>query len=154
MGTVNHDQANLLLRLYEIRREPRMRQARSWFLRHFHPQSLEEMNQTIPPGSDEHTSLRMVTSYWEMAASMVDRGLIDDEFFFENNGEIWIVWDRLRHVAPELRAFYKNPSNFAHLEAVSKRFEVWRERIAPGSTAVLRQILDQVTAQAAKAASE
>lgn len=154
MSNVNHDQANLLLRLFELRREPRLRQARTWFITNFHAKSLEEMNRTLRPGSEEHTNLRMVTSYWEMAASMVDRGLIDEEFFFENNGEIWIVWDRLREIVPELRAYYKNPSGFAHLEAVCKRFEEWRERIAPGSTAVLRQLLEQATKQAAKAASE
>jgi hypothetical protein len=154
MTTVNHDQANLLLRLFELRRDPRLRQARTWFITHFHFKSLNEMNQALKPGSEEHTSLRMVTSYWEMAAGMVDRGLIEDEFFFESNGEMWIVWDRMREIVPELRAFYKNPSAFAHLEAACTRFEAWREKIAPGSTAVLRQLLEQATRQAAKAASE
>lgn len=154
MGTVNHDQANLMLRLFELRREPRMRLARSWFVQHFHFKSLEEVVQTLKPGSEEQTSMRMVTSYWEMAAGMVDRGLIDDEFFFESNGEIWIVWDRIREIVPGWRAAFKNPNNFKHLEAVCTRLEAWREKIAPGSSAALRQMLEQATRQAAKAANE
>jgi hypothetical protein len=87
MGQVTHEQANLLLRLYELRREPRLREARAWFTGNFNAKTPEEMNEKYPPGSEGNVNLRMTVSYWEMAATLVNRGLIDDELFFENSGE-------------------------------------------------------------------
>jgi len=144
MGTVNHEQANLLLRLYELRREPRLREARSWYFANFHATSIEEVGKKYPPGSEENTSLRMVVSYWEMAVNMANRGLIDEEFFFENTGEQWVVWDRLRPIVDGWRAAFKNPHMFKNLEDHCKRLEEWREKRAPGSTAVMRQMLEQM----------
>src|SRR5260221_12855776 len=74
----------------------------------------------------------MVISYWEMVASIVNRGLINDELFFESNGEIWVVWDRIRNVVPTWRTAFKNPTVFCNLEGVCKRFEAWRAKGAPG----------------------
>jgi hypothetical protein len=158
MGTVNHEQANLLLKLYELRREPRLRQARAWYFANFHPTSVEDVAKKFPPGSEENTNVRMVVSYWEMAVNMANRGLIDEEFFFENTGEQWVIWDRLRPIVGEWRAAFKNPHMFKNLEDHCKRFEEWREKRAPGSNAVLRQMLEQMArgqAQAqAKAAND
>ena len=91
MSDVNHEQVNLMLRLYDIRREPRLREARDWFLTHFNPKSVEDVMTQCPPGSQENAFMRMVFSYWEMVASIVNRGLIDEDFFFENTGEQWVV---------------------------------------------------------------
>ncbi len=107
-----------------------------------------------PPGSDENTNIRMTASYWDMVASIVNRGLIDDEMFFENTGEIWLVWDRIRAVVPAWRAAFKNPHVFANLEEVCKGLEAWREKRAPGSTAAMRQMMEQMTQAVAKAATE
>jgi hypothetical protein len=71
MGKVTHDQANLMLRLYEVRREPRMREARDWYFAKFHPTSLDDIARQAPMGSPESAYMRMVISYWEMAASMM-----------------------------------------------------------------------------------
>jgi len=89
MAQVSYDEVNLMLRLYDMRREARLRQARAWFVEHFHPTSVEDMMEKYPQGSEENTYIRMVISYWEMVASIVNRGLINDELFFESNGEIW-----------------------------------------------------------------
>src|ERR1041384_7758637 len=51
-----------------------------------------------------------------MVASIVNRGLINDELFFESNGEIWVVWDRMRGIVPVWRAAFKNPKMFANIE--------------------------------------
>ena len=96
-----------------------------------------------PPGSKENTYMRMVLGYWEMVASIVNRGLINDELFFESNGEIWVVWDRIRNVVPTWRTAFKNPTVFCNLENVCKRFEAWREKRAPGSSAAMRQMMEQ-----------
>ena len=94
MGQVTHEQANLLLRLYELRRESRLREARAWFYSHFEAGTPEELMTKYPMGSEESASLRMVISYWDMAAGLANRGLIDDEMFFENSAEGWIVWGK------------------------------------------------------------
>jgi len=143
MAQVSYEEVNLMLRLYDMRREPKLRQARAWFLEYFHPTTPEEMMQKYPQGSEENTYIRMVISYWEMVGSIVNRGLIDDELFFESNGEIWVVWDRLRNVVPAWRAAFKNPRMFANIEETYKRLEAWREKHAPGSGAAMRNIMAQ-----------
>ncbi|HKW55909.1 MAG TPA: hypothetical protein VJN42_01010 [Candidatus Acidoferrum sp.] len=144
MSQITYDEVNLMLKLYDIRREPRLRQARSWFLEHFHPATPEEMLAKFPHGGEEDTFIRMVISYWDMVASIVNRGLINDELFFENNGEIWVVWDRMHTIVPAWRAAFKNPLLFTHIEDVCKRLEAWREKRAPGSSAAMRKVMDQV----------
>ena len=139
MGEVTHDQANLMLRLYELRREPRLRQAREWYGSSFFPQSMDEMMKTHPFGSIENASVRMVITYWEMAAGMVNRGLIDEEFFFENTGEQWLVFERIKPVLEEWRTAQKNPFFLSQLEQHVKKLEAWRERRAPGINEAARQ---------------
>ena len=152
MGQVTHQQAELLLKLYDMRREPRLRQARSWFVENYSASTPEELMTKYPPGSEGNTNIRMVISYWDMVASVVNRGLIDDDFFFENTGELWVVWDRLRAVVPAWRAAFKNPHIFANLEAAATRLEEWREQRSPGSTEAMRQMMQQMQRPTAKAA--
>ncbi len=149
MAEVTHEQVNLMLRLYDTRREVRLREARDWYMSSFHPTTIEEMQQLCPPGSKENASMRMVVSYWEMVASIVNRGLIDEEFFFENSGEQWMVWERLKPVVGTMRARYKNPHQFGQLEEHVRRLEAWREKRAPGTTEAMRQMM----ARPAQAAS-
>jgi len=153
MGQVTHDQANLLLRLFELRREPRLRQAREWFVRNYNAATLQEATQKYPMGSETETNTRMTLSYWDMAVSFVNRGLIDEEMFFETSSEGWLVWDRIKEVAFEQRAAMKSPTFLAHLEKYAIRFEEWRERVAPGSIEVMRQRMTAMRNQASKAAS-
>ena len=143
MSQVTYEEVNLMLRLYDLRREPRLREARAWFVEHFHASTPEEVMQRYPQGSQENTYIRMVISYWDMVASIVNRDLINDEIFFENNGEIWIVWDRMRQIVPTWRAAFKNQHLLSNIEETCKRLEVWREKRAPGSTSAMRQMLDQ-----------
>ncbi len=140
MGEATHEQVNLMLRLYDMRREPKLREARSWFAAHFHPTTMEEMMKVAPPGSDENEYMRMVWSYWDMVANIVNRGLIDEEFFFENTGEQWMVWDRLKPMVPTWREMFKNPHVFENLEIHCNHMEQWRERRAPGSNQAMREV--------------
>jgi hypothetical protein len=149
MGQVTHEQANLLLRLYELRREPRLREARTWFYSKFEASTLGEVTSKYPMGSEESASLRMVISYWDMAAGLSNRGLIDDEMFFENSAEGWMVWEKVKTVIAAQREAMKNPTILVQLENFAKRFEAWRERTAPGSVEVFRQ--SQVSARRAVA---
>jgi hypothetical protein len=153
MGEVTHEQANLLLRLYEDRREPRLREARDWFGNNFHVQTPEDVMRLCPPGSQQNTYMRMVLGYWDMAASIVNRGLIDEEFFFENTGEQWVVFEQVKPVLAAWRGMFGSPHFLANLEEQCRRFEAWRERRNPGSNEAIRKMMAQFrqASQAAKA---
>src|SRR5260370_16531101 len=94
MAQITYDEVNLMLRLYDMRREPRLRQARSWFVEHFHPVAPDEMEK-YPQGGEENTYIRMVMSYWEMVASILNRGLIIYSLFFETTVEISVLLCRI-----------------------------------------------------------
>jgi len=141
MPKVTHDQADLLLRLYEIRREPKMREARDWYFSKFHPATFEDIQKQAPMGSPESAFMRMVISYWDMAANMVNRGLIEESFFFETSGEQWMVWERIKSFVPQQRERSKNPHMYENLEKHVKKLEAWRKKRAPGSIEAMRQMM-------------
>jgi len=122
MGHVTHDQADLLLRLYELRREPRLREARAWFGKNFDAKTPEELNQKYPMGSEGNVSFRMVVSYWEMVAALVTAGVLNQDLFFQTNGELLFVWERVRELVPAFRAMSKNPNAWRNLEDVGNAF--------------------------------
>lgn len=156
MAEVTHQQADLMLKLYEMRREPRLRQARAWFTDNYHVTSMQDAQAIAPPGSDANASVRMVLSYWDMCANIVNRGLIDEEFFFETSGEQFIVWERIKPIVNDIRGTFKNPLFLANLEEHCKRLEAWRERRAPGSAQAMREYMKRMSEAArgaAKAAS-
>jgi len=117
-----YDDANLILRLYEMRREERMRKARAWFTGSFKVKSWDELQKLAPGGSDENASYRMVVTYWDMVASFVSSGVLHQELFFQSGRELLLVWERLRDVLPEIRRQYKDPHLWGHLEAVGNEF--------------------------------
>ena len=126
-----HADAELMLRLYDMRREPRLREARRWFMKSFHVSTIEEFQKLCPPGSEENASYRMVVSYWEMAASFVNHGILHEELFFENNQELLFIWERIRELVPKGRALQKNPKQLFNFEQVAGRFQEWWNRRAP-----------------------
>lgn len=137
----DHHDAELLLRLYDLRRETKLRQAREWFMREYHAESAEDHSQKYPAGTAENANFRMVVSYWDMAASIVSHGLINEEFFFENTAEFWVTWAKIKHIVPAFRAGRKNPFMWKNLEDVAGRFEKWVEKRAPEALDIYRQQL-------------
>lgn len=117
-----YDDANLILRLYDLRREEKIRTARDWFLKNYRAQSLDEAMQIIPMGSQENAYFRMVVSYWKMAASFVTAGVLNKELFFESNGEMLVVWIRLMPILPAFRSMTKNPESWKNLETVGNAY--------------------------------
>ena len=144
MGEVTNEQVNLMLRLYEDRREPRLREARDWFAANFHVKNEEEVNRLCPPGSKENAYMRMVLGYWEMVASIVNHGVIDEEFFFESNGEQWAVFEQVKPVLGAWRTMFSSPNFLANLEQHATRLEAWREKRSPGSNEAIRKVLAQM----------
>src|SRR4051812_13115543 len=117
--TATYDDARLLLELYEMRREPRLREARRWFTASFKVKSYEELMTLCPPGSEPNASYRMVTTYWELVASFIASGVLHQELFFQSGRELLFCWERLREVAPQVRAQINNPIEWRNLETVA-----------------------------------
>jgi hypothetical protein len=117
-----YDDANLILRLYELRREPRLRDARKWFGSAPQFQSREEWLKVCPPGSEENASYRMVVTYWEMVASLVASGVLNAELFFASNLEMLFVWEKIRVMLPEARTAQKNPMMYRNIEQVAGEY--------------------------------
>jgi hypothetical protein len=140
MSEATHEQVNLMLKLYELRREPKLREARDWFGANFHVKTAEDVMRLCPPGSKENVFMRMVVGYWEMVASIVNRGLIDEDLFFENSGEQWMVWEQVKPVLGAWRTMFGSQKVFANMEEQSKRLEAWREKHSPGSNEVMRKM--------------
>lgn len=132
-----YDDANLLLKLYEIRREEKLRTAREWFGAHFKPKTHEEANQLAPRGSEQNAYVRMVTSYWDMVASLITSGVLNEELFFQSGQEMVFCWERVRDITPAVREFYKNPFYLHNLEEACARFERYVDKLAPGSYAAM-----------------
>jgi hypothetical protein len=135
----DHHDAELLLRLYELRREEKLRQAREWFVGKFQAATFEELVEKYPPGSQENAYLRMAASYWDMSASIVLHGLISEEFFFENTAEFWIIWQKIKPLAPAARRVFQNPFYWKNLETLSEKYENWMAGRAPEALEALRQ---------------
>jgi hypothetical protein len=127
------DDVNLILKLYEMRREPRMREARLWFAANFKARTLPEFATLCPPGSEANASYRMVTSYWEMVASFITDGVLNAELFYKSGRELLLVYARLRHVLPAIREKYGNPGELQNLEIAASGFIKWWNDQHPGA---------------------
>jgi hypothetical protein len=128
-----YNDVDMILRLYDMRRETRMREARRWFAAHFKVKTMEEFNATCPPGSEPNASYRMLTSYWEMVASFITNGVLNEELFFQSNREFLFVWERVRDVLPELRNAFASPIELKNLETISEAYVQWWTQRAPGA---------------------
>lgn len=126
-----YDDVSLVLRLYEIRRETRLREARKWFIKEFKAATLAELDKLCPAGSTENESFRMVTSYWDMSCSFIARGVLEPEIFFESNREALLVWERIRDVVPAIRERYEDPKYLGNLEQVAGEFAEWLGKRGP-----------------------
>jgi len=113
-----YDDANLCLKLYELRREETMRKARQWF-GGFSASSLEEVQKAAPMGSQENAYMRMVTSYWDMAAAFVTSGVLNEDLFLQTNGEALFVWEKIRPLVPLMREAFQMPNYMSNLETVA-----------------------------------
>lgn len=122
--------AGVLLKLYELRTEPKLRDARAWFAYEFHPTSATDVLRTwLGPGYAS-APYRMVTSYWDMAASLVVQGAIPADMFNDANTEHFAVFAKLRPYLDEVRATTKYRDYLTHLERVVAMHPHPEERMA------------------------
>lgn len=130
--------AELILKLYELRTEETMRKARTFTMTEFFPESIADVQALF--ADREHPELnayfRQATSYWEMAAAMVNHGTIDRELFFDTNGEFFAIWAKVSHLIEDMRKLF-GPQYLTSLEKLVKshpngeaRVNMMRERFA------------------------
>jgi hypothetical protein len=135
------DEAGLILKLYELRREDTMRQGRTWYFREFFPESIADFDAAM---FSEHSGhLRMVTTYWDMVAALVNNGAISLDLFTQTNSEHIGVFAKIEHLLPEIRAAYSpgfaaqleklidaSPDGRKQTEGARQRLNAMRERLA------------------------
>jgi hypothetical protein len=119
--------AELILKLYELRRDPEMRRARSFLLSEFNETDWEALRPHWMTGSELDRHIRMATSYWEMAAAFVNRGLINEDLFFDTHGEALVIWNKVKAIVPGARKQIR-PTWLWNLERMARRQQAWRER--------------------------
>jgi hypothetical protein len=142
------EEAGLILKLYELRREETMRKARDWYFREFNPQSIADFNNAM---FGEHSGhLRMVVTYWEMAAALVNNGAISLELFNDSNGEQIGVFSKIEPLLSEIRAAY-GPQFAANCEKLIDATPDGRKRSA-ASRERMKAISAQLAERQAKSA--
>jgi hypothetical protein len=147
-----HEQAQLHLQVYEMRREARLRQARDWFMKNYFVNSMDEAMRIAAPGTETGASAMMVFGYWDQACALLNYGLLHEDLFFETSGEFFGVWERVKPIIREGRELFSNPQFLAHLEKAAQRFEDWTESRAPGHIAAMRKFTSQLRPERASAA--
>ena len=110
------ESASLNLKLFELRREPVLREARDWFLREFNPETFDEFVALV--SGTRNASFRMVLGYWDMAASLVTTGAIDGDAFRAAHGEMFATFSKIQPFLEGLRAASQEPDFCKHIEAV------------------------------------
>jgi hypothetical protein len=130
------ESAQLILKLFELRREATLREARNWWLREFHPETIDDVRKVLQ--SDRNASYRMVVGYWDMACSLVAHGAIDRQMFLDANGEVIGTYSKLELLIDEVRAASPNPQFAKQIQAlvesipdVKPRLAAFRARLKP-----------------------
>jgi hypothetical protein len=132
------ESALLNLRLFELRREPLLREARAWFLSEFNPESFDGLLALVQ--GERNAAFRMVLGYWDMAASLVTTNAIDADAFLAAHGEIFATFSKIQPFLAEMRTASGEPDLCKHLESVVMR--------APDADATLTRRRDALRAAA------
>jgi len=120
-----HEESELILKLYELRREETMRDARDWYAREFSPETMADVEAAFFSPHSGH--FRMVVSYWDMAAALVNNGAISLQLFNETNGEQFVVFGKIEPFLKDIRANY-GPQFAVNLEKIIDSTPGGRER--------------------------
>jgi hypothetical protein len=146
--TTKPDDALAILKLYELRSEPLMREARRWFFSEFNPKSGLEILALLQTGEKESAFYRMVSSHWEVAAALVNNGGIDEAMFLAANSEHLVVFAKLQPFLKEIRETIDEPDYLANLEQLLGRVDNIDKKLENR-----RRLLDRWTNRAAASAN-
>jgi hypothetical protein len=120
--------ADLILKLYQLRTEATMRQARNWLIAEFFPSKAEETVSILGAiGTREHDWLRQVTSYWDMAAAFVTHGALNAELFLDCNTEPFFIYAKFEPFLKEIRAV--RPSFLTKMQRLVEEYPEARSRV-------------------------
>jgi hypothetical protein len=142
------NEAELILKLYDLRREDTMRKARDWYFRDFNPETMADFSAAIFGQHSGH--VRMIVSYWDMAAAMVHRGAISMELFNDTNGEHIGVFSKIEPLLGEIRSTF-GPQFAMNLEKLIDATPGGRERSAATRTQ-MKAMREQMASQHSQAA--
>ncbi|HKA22585.1 MAG TPA: hypothetical protein VKN18_30200 [Blastocatellia bacterium] len=124
-----HQDASLILKLYELRREEGIRCARKWYFTEFNPQDAEDIAKIFLSGHDGSAYYRMITSFWDMTASLVNNGGIDEKMFLDANGEHVAVFCKIEPFIEDVRKLTGMPNYLDQLETLVKKTPNAKERL-------------------------
>ncbi len=129
--------AELIIKLYDLRRDETMRKARNFVVAEFFPRSADDVKALFGnlELAQQNAYFRQATSYWDMVAAMVNHGAIDKDLFFDTNGEFFAIWAKIGDFVPELRSFF-GPQYMVNLEKLialhpngAQRVEIMKSRL-------------------------
>lgn len=123
--------AQLILELYDLRREPELRKARTWWFNEFWPSSADDFAKVaMAMGTAENAWLRQAGSYWGMAAGLVLAGTLNADLFLQpsNSGEMYFILAKIHPFLKELREKMGDPHLFGNIEKVIQSSKFSRER--------------------------
>ena len=124
--------AELIMQLYELRREPEMRKARNWWLTQFWPNNADDfMTIAMNLGSQENNWLRQAAGYWSMAAAFVESGALNRDLFLvpSVSGEMYFIFAKVQPFIQELRQKLDDPEVLLNVERVINSTEYGRNRL-------------------------
>jgi len=122
----DHHDAELVMKLYDLRREPVMRESRAQINRDFWPKSADDVLAVVKSDHPLNAALRQTSTYWEMAYGMVKHGILHAEYMLESNGEGLLLFARMEPYLAEYRKA-RGPSAFANAEWVTTHTDVGRQ---------------------------
>lgn len=123
------EDAQVIMQLYDLRREAEMRKARAWFAS-FWPQNADDVQKVISAGgTQENAWLRQVSGYWDMAASFVLRGAVDPDLFFDTGAEMWFILAKIYPFLKEIREKANVPTYFQRVEKVATSTKDGQDRL-------------------------
>ena len=152
MAQPTHEQGQLQLQIYDLRREAKLRQARDWFFKNYYAETFDDAMRIAAPGTENGTLTMMVFGYWEQACAYLNYGLLHEDLFFETSGEFFGVWELVKAGVPEGRKRFANKQFLANVEKAAQRYESWIESRSPGHIAAMRQMMKQMRDQRSTAA--
>src|SRR5215475_12085642 len=118
-----HEQAQLHLQIYDLRREERLRQARDWFQQNYIVETFDDAMRIAAPGTEAGIYVGMVIGYWEQACALLNYDLLNEDLFFETSGEFFGVWEMVKPVVPAFRERFVAKTFCANLEKTAQRYE-------------------------------
>jgi hypothetical protein len=153
MANVTPQEAELVLKIFDLRREAEMRKARNYVGGEFWPQTYDDLVKEVGQMNSDHNRWwRQVISYWEMVAALVRHGAINQDLFFEPgvSGEMFFVYAKFKHLIPEIREKMNSPEFLLNVEKIITGSEAARKRLTEFDKRIA-MFRERMKAQMAKA---